>query len=396
MDKEKINEEFNPDDFIEDYAEEEEIPQENNKYRYNIDSYTNAIPVEILVRDFSEGRIIIPEFQRPYVWNLNDPKTARHKPSLFVDSLLQGLPIPPISIYRNARDRDCGLLIDGQQRIKTLAWFINGNLEGRKKSFLLHGEGINSSWSGRDFENLDQEDKNTLLRAYIPVTFIRQLNEDKPPLPEGSSLFILFDRLNSGGAQLKPHEKRSVLAIHNKSHKILTGFLKYLYNLPQWDQIIPSTNLDNQPWRITTHHELIFRVFAFALNKNNYNGNIARFLDDFMLNINLSEETAEKLKTAISTTLTMLVELKKLKSRLFIPSGKFNTSFYEVFTVCLLNRFMNNKTTKVDNLLIVYNKIENEKLYLGKEAGDKSSNASKKVVIKRYENISKVMDSYLS
>lgn len=93
---------------IEDYAENQigKTPDDNKVFQYNIDTYTNAIPVERLVSDFIAGIIKVPEFQRPYVWQKRDDKTERHRPSLFIDSILQGLPIPPISIYKDAKARE--------------------------------------------------------------------------------------------------------------------------------------------------------------------------------------------------------------------------------------------------------------------------------------------------
>ena len=135
---------------IEDYSDVEGCEShDNTEFQYNIDTYTNAIPVERLVKDFTSNIIQIPSFQRPYVWEKKDSKTARHRPSLFIDSILQGLPIPPISIYKDATAREEGLLIDGQQRLTTLAWFINQQLAGKPKVFRLQGEGINESWNNK-------------------------------------------------------------------------------------------------------------------------------------------------------------------------------------------------------------------------------------------------------
>lgn len=57
-------------DMIEDYADaiQDTFVDTDQVFQYNINTYTNAIPVERLVNDFNSGIIKIPAFQRPYVW----------------------------------------------------------------------------------------------------------------------------------------------------------------------------------------------------------------------------------------------------------------------------------------------------------------------------------------
>lgn len=303
-------------DIIEDYFDPEEYEnQDSSEFQYNIDAYTNAIPVERLVNDFTSNIIQIPPFQRPYVWDKRDSKTARHRPSLFVDSILQGLPTPPISIYRDAIAREKGLLIDGQQRLTTLAWFIKQELAGKHRAFKLQGEGINAAWNGKTFSELPHQYQDFLLRAYIPVTYIRQLNGDTPPMPRASSLFVLFDRLNSGGVALAPHEKRSVLIIYNHTRDILKDFFETLYAMPEWESILPKKIKSGN---ITLFTELIFRVYAFLLYKKHYNGNIAKFLDEFMLKYSLDIKNKESLLKTTQNVLSNLASLKQKRITYFI------------------------------------------------------------------------------
>lgn len=370
---------------IDDYSESTEYEsQDSTEFQYNIDTYTNAIPVERLVDDFTSNIIQIPPFQRPYVWDKKDSKTARHRPSLFIDSILQGLPTPPISIYKDATAREKGLLIDGQQRLTTLAWFIRQELAGKNKIFRLQGEGINATWNNKTFSELSHKYQDFLLRAYIPVTYIRQLNEDKPPMPRASSLFVLFDRLNSGGVALAPHEKRSVLIIYNPASEILKNFFDTLYEMPEWEFILPNKiKLSN----ITLFTELIFRIYAFLLYKNHYNGNIAKFLDEFMLRYTLDIKNKESLLQTTRNVLLDLVKLKQVYDKLFYPHGRFNTAVYESFVVAMLMYYQDGNTLSTDDLLKIYSRIELERLYEGKSPDSKSSYVAKEVVNKRMDDV---------
>lgn len=89
--------------------------------------------VKQLVEDYRAGRIVIPEFQREYVWQ------ASKAPRL-IDSLYRRFPISSLLLWQSteearARRRDprplrsavMSWLIDGQQRVITLARTMNGD-----------------------------------------------------------------------------------------------------------------------------------------------------------------------------------------------------------------------------------------------------------------------------
>ena len=91
------------------------------------------IKVKQLIEDYRMGRIVIPEFQREYVWK-------KSKAPKLVDSLYRGFPISSLLLWQSveetrARRRDprptraslMNWLIDGQQRVITLARTLSGD-----------------------------------------------------------------------------------------------------------------------------------------------------------------------------------------------------------------------------------------------------------------------------
>src|SRR5258708_4759316 len=91
------------------------------------------IKIKQLIDDYRMGRVVIPEFQREYVWK-------RSKAPWLVDSLYRGFPISSLLLWQStedarARRRDprptrasiMSWLIDGQQRVITLARTMNGD-----------------------------------------------------------------------------------------------------------------------------------------------------------------------------------------------------------------------------------------------------------------------------
>ena len=79
---------------------------------YDVSSYGSDPEVEVLVNRLRRGDIIIPPFQRDYVWR--QPEASK-----FIESLLLGLPVPGV-FFATEPSTNKQLVIDGQQRLKTL------------------------------------------------------------------------------------------------------------------------------------------------------------------------------------------------------------------------------------------------------------------------------------
>jgi len=92
-----------------------------------------TVKVKQLVEDYRAGRIVIPEFQREYVWQ-------KRKAPLLIDSLYRGFPISSLLLWqsaeetrarrrepRPARSNLMNWLIDGQQRVITLHRTMSGD-----------------------------------------------------------------------------------------------------------------------------------------------------------------------------------------------------------------------------------------------------------------------------
>ncbi len=92
-----------------------------------------TLPIKQLVEDYRTGRIVIPEFQREYVWRPG-------KAAKLIDSLYRGFPISSLLLWqsneetrarraypRPQRSPLINWLIDGQQRIITLSRALNGD-----------------------------------------------------------------------------------------------------------------------------------------------------------------------------------------------------------------------------------------------------------------------------
>ena len=154
--------------------------------RYDITSWGADYDVEGLVRRLQRGDILIPEFQRSYVWTL--PAASR-----FVESLLLGLPVPGVFLAREAETNKF-LVIDGQQRLKTLRFFYEGffNPKSEDKTHRVFSlSSVQNRFEGKTYQTLDERDRLKLDNSIIHATIVRQ---EAPP-DEDTSMYHILNAL---------------------------------------------------------------------------------------------------------------------------------------------------------------------------------------------------------
>lgn len=294
---------------------------------FSITSYGADYPVDALVKrmgdEGSSGTdIVIPRFniepedgqstsgfQRSFVWG----KTQADR---FIESLLLGLPVPGIFLVKEANGKL--LVLDGQQRLVTLMNFYGGVFRGVE--FKL--ENVQERWRGKTYKTLDVNDRRRLDDSIIHATIVRQDEPDE----EQSSVYLIFERLNSGGTILQPQEIRVAL-YHGK----LAGLLSELNENPAWRSLYgkKSTRLKDI--------ELILRFFALYYYGNQYNRPMKGFLNRYMsANKSLERQTKEDL-TQIFIPLVALI-LSALGSRAFRPSRALNAAVCDSVMVGLAKR----------------------------------------------------------
>jgi len=109
------------------------------------------VKVGHLVNDFQDGHIVIPEYQRQFVWDVSIQ-------SRFIESIFMAIPIPAIFLLEKTDEQGMteSEVIDGVQRLSTLASFINNKLRLSKGLKL-------SGLEGQKFESLDGAIKKQFL-----------------------------------------------------------------------------------------------------------------------------------------------------------------------------------------------------------------------------------------
>jgi hypothetical protein len=170
------------------------------------DGYPMSIGEWISIYEKSELDIH-PEFQRFYRWS------ETQKTSL-IESILLGIPIPPIFVSQ----RSDGIwdVVDGLQRLSTICQLLGILKDENQKDvdpLVLNSTKYIPSLNGYRLDNstdkaheLPNEAKLLLKRSKISVSIVLKESDE-------NAKFDLFQRLNTGGSQLSPHEVRNCLLV---------------------------------------------------------------------------------------------------------------------------------------------------------------------------------------
>ncbi len=236
-------------------------------FTYSITSYGADYPVESLVRKVRNGDVLVPTFeheddladevdpfQREYVW-------TRSKADRFIESLLLGLPVPGIFLVKEADGRF--LVLDGHQRLFTLRSFYDGVIAGREYQLT----GVQERFEGRRYQDLDTEDRRRLDDSIVHATVTRQDQPDE----DQSSIYIIFERLNTGGISLQPQEIRMALY-----HGDFARLLRQLNENENWRNLVGPRS------KRLKDVELILRFFALYYFHTSYAAPMKDFLNRYM------------------------------------------------------------------------------------------------------------------
>ncbi len=292
---------------VEDDSENEKIDDEN--IIYQITSFGADYLVDGLVSRIERGDIYRPDFQRQFVWSV--PQASR-----FIESILLGLPIPGIFLYRE-EDTQKHLIIDGLQRLTTLHSFQKGKLPNSSRVFKLTN--VKEQFENKSLDELDPADQRRFQDTAIHATIIQQA------LPDGDSspVYQIFDRLNSGGTPLQPQEIRAAIF-----HGPFQELIESLNELEAWRLIFGEVN------KRAKDQELILRFLALLSERENYVAPMKGFLNDFMsANRKLSADKAAQFRSIFERTCELVAS--ELGARPFRPVRALNVAVFDSVMVAI-------------------------------------------------------------
>jgi hypothetical protein len=326
------------------YAETDELPfeTENNPedddvpMSYDIATYPSDFTLAGIAQMWKDGDISIPDFQREFVWSIKQA-------SLLIDSFLRGLPVPSVFFYID--DDNMNLVIDGQQRILSIVYFIDGyfgseSTQGKRQVFRLRGLGEKSPFWNRRFVDLLPTDQRKLKQAVLRAVNIKQLS----PVGDSTSAYHIFERLNTGGTPLAPQEIRNCVFMGSFSNQ-----LKVANKNENWRLILGKQNIDRHQKDV----EILLRVFSLVGNVDRYEKPMKEFLNKAMKdNQKGNSARVKRFMRRLPEALEMIV--KACGPRPFHIRGPLNASALDSVLAVLIE---NSGKVTTNSLKIGYAKL---------------------------------------
>ena len=222
-------------DWFADYSADEEVDAYQIR-EYDLTSTPNDFNLMTIVSFIEAGYLEIPGFQRNYVWDIG-------RASRLIESLILGLPVPQIFLFEKGRNKF--IVIDGQQRLMSIFYFTKQRFPRREQRIVLRDvfnrEGVipddmlqddkyftnfrlslpeslpnrKNRLKGLDYSTLGNYKTQFDLRPIRNVV-IKQSSDDG----DDSAVYEIFQRLNSGGVNLRPQEIRTSL-YHSEFYDML-------------------------------------------------------------------------------------------------------------------------------------------------------------------------------
>jgi hypothetical protein len=293
-----------------------------------------------LVRRLGQADIVIPSFdpagapegdlegfQRGFVWR-------KYQMDRFVESLLLGYPVPGIFLVQQP-DKKL-LVLDGQQRLKTLQAFYGKN---GMPGFVL--DDVADVFIGLRYDTLESEQRRMLDNTFIHGTIVKY----DASLKGDDAVYQVFERLNTGGANLTPHEIR--VALYNGE---LVRLLRDLNADENWRKLYgpPSTRLKD--------HELILRFAAFLLSKTKYRRPLKRFLNEFVrIHRNCEGIDVPGFSKCFRTVCATI--LAGIGRRAFRTTGQLNAALVDSVMIGVARRLEAGKLSNIDGLGGAFNTL---------------------------------------
>jgi hypothetical protein len=255
-----------------------------------------------------------------------------------------GLPVPQVFMYVN--DEDQLEIIDGQQRILSIKYFLEGffgeeDNRGRRQVFSLRGLSERSEYNGKSFDQLSTRDQRRFRNSTLRSVNIKQIS----PTGGAESVFHIFQRLNTGGTRLRPQEIRN--AVYRGE---IVSALQHLSTNDKWHLILGLRGPDRSQKDV----ELVLRLFSLFEMWHEYEKPMLQYLNMTMdANRSFASDRAERFKRHFPIAVDIVADnLQKP----FRPKRVINAAVLEAVFISILENIDIDKKSLQGN----YNKLMND------------------------------------
>lgn len=235
---------------------------------------------------------ILPDFQRLFRW-------SNERKSNFVESILIGIPIPPVFVYENADGT--WELIDGLQRTSTVLEFMGvlkdvetGDIRRsqlQKTKYLPSLEGLVWDQKADGEVQIDKALQLFFRRARVDFQILKHPSDPK-------TKFDLFQRLNRGGAYANEQEVRTCSMVLANAE-----FTQAIRQFAQRDDTKGIFQITDEQRGTQRDVEYIVRLIAHTFIDYDRKQDVQEFLDAAIVDV-----FAEKDQTEVMQTIAWVVE----------------------------------------------------------------------------------------
>ena len=311
-------------DDVEDWNREDaaELQRPKSKEAYDVAINARDWTVGTIVQQISQGNIDLdPAFQRRNAWRDN-------RRSRLIESFILNFPVPQIVLAENPRRKRSYIVIDGRQRLMTIAGVFLPEYRDYWKTPELTGLEVLTDLNGKTLDwflqsSIASQYRLQLDNADIRATVISGFQDE-------GILYDIFFRINTGSVPLSSQELRQVL---NRG-----DFSRYLLETTSTPNAIWDLLGIDEPDARLRDVELLLRLIAWEEFARKYAGNMKKFLDDAMKELNANWTSKEsgikrvvvRIMNAVAAVRQVYGEHAGRKFKDGRYEGSFNRALFEV------------------------------------------------------------------
>lgn len=282
---------------------------------------TYDFSISTIFQYLKTDRIVIPQFQREYVW-------SRNQASRLIESLIIQCPIPVL--YFNQTSDEIFEVIDGNQRVNAIKLYL-------EDGFPLSGLTAYPELEGFRFSELDARFQRHISNRTLRCITI--LKETHPQIK-----FDVFERLNTGAVLLSPQEIR---------HGIYYGKLIETIGILAENPLFRTLTGVRNDKRMKAEN-LILRFFAFYQEYENYKWPLVSFMNSFSERYRNPHDKDLKAYSAVFANTLQTIDILFGQNAFHTPgNSSFNTALYDAQMVAVARLNPSNSIVK---------KVDKEKL----------------------------------
>jgi hypothetical protein len=281
------------------------LREELEKAKRLVNTDTVQITIGEIATMYSEKELdIIPEFQRLFRWSIE-------KKSSFIESILIGIPIPPVFAFEN--EDGTWELIDGLQRISTILEFMGvlrdtENSGKFKHSVLTKTKYLpslhNVGWSEdivdtKTYSTVEKPLQLFFRRARIDFQILKHPSDPK-------TKYDLFQRLNRGGAYANEQEVRTCsMVLANRD------FTRGIRKIAEDSVFCEMFRVNANQKLNQTNLEYAVRCIVHTFRDYSGDSDVQEFIDKAIIDILVNDKSTNVLSTIKWTLETLHSALGK-------------------------------------------------------------------------------------